>query len=144
VDERSLAAGVAVSLPFTLSIALLCTTSGADRFYAPLAAVTMAVVFLVAMGLQVACGVRAFRGAPLLRPMWTTTASFTAGAVAVFLVADMIVRVSGVKGAALPQGLDGAAVQWFGLLVQMASVPAMSALVVIVGVAAARRRLRAG
>jgi hypothetical protein len=43
MDRRGLATGVLVSLPFTLSVALLCTTTGADAFYAPLAVATMLV-----------------------------------------------------------------------------------------------------
>jgi ABC-type uncharacterized transport system permease subunit len=76
MDRRCFTAGVLVSLPFTLSVALLCTTTGADAIYSPLAVATMLAVFLVPMGLQIACGVRAFlRGGPLLRPLASVTAS---------------------------------------------------------------------
>ena len=116
MDRRGLTTGVLVSLPFTLSVALLCTTTGADAFYAPLAVATMLVVLLVPMGLQIACGVRAFlRGGPLLRPLASVTASYLTGAFAVMLAADVIVRLSGVKGAALPAGLGGAFAEWVGL-----------------------------
>jgi hypothetical protein len=141
MDRRGLATGVLVSLPFTLSVALLCTTAGADAFYEPLAVVTMLAVFLVPMGLQIACGARAFlRGGPLLRPLASVTASYLAGAFAVLLAADAVVRASGVKGAALPAGVGGAFAEWVAVMLVLASVPALSALVVIVGVAAARSR----
>ena len=120
MDRRGLTTGVLVSLPFTLSVALLCTTTGADAFYSPLAVATMLAVFLAPMGLQIACGVRAFlRGGPLLRPL---------------------ASVTGVKGAALPAGLGGAFAEWVAIMLSLASVPALSGLVVLVGVAAARSR----
>jgi hypothetical protein len=141
MDRRGLTTGVLVSLPFTLSVALLCTTTGADAFYSALAVVTMLVVFLVPMALQIACGVRVvLRGGPLLRPLASITASYLAGAFAVMLAADAIVRLSGVKGAALPAGLGGAFAEWVGVMLSFASVPALSGLVVVVGVAAARSR----
>jgi hypothetical protein len=142
VDRRSLLAGVLVSLPFTLSVALLCTTSAADAFYARLAAGAMLALYAVLMAVQVACGVRAFRGAPLIRPLASVSASYMAGAFAVLLLADAVVRLSGVKGAALPLGVGGTAAEWAGILLSLASVPVMSGLVVIVGVLAARDRLR--
>jgi hypothetical protein len=141
MDRRGLITGVLVSLPFTLSVALLCTTTGADAFYSPLSVATMLAVFLVPMGLQIACGVRAFlRGEPLLRPLASVTASYLTGAFAIMLAADAIVRLSGVKGAALPAGLGGAFAEWVSIMLSLASVPALSGLVVVVGVAAARSR----
>jgi hypothetical protein len=141
MDRRSFATGVLVSIPFTLSVALLCTTTGADAIYSPLAVATMLAVFLVPMGLQIACGVQAFlRGGPLLRPLASVTASYLTGAFAVMLAADAIVRLSGVKGAALPAGLGGAFAEWLGIVLSLASVPALSGTVVVVGVAAARSR----
>jgi hypothetical protein len=56
------------------------------------------------------------------------------------LAADPIVRLSGVKGAALPAGLGGAFAEWLGIVLSLASVPALSGTVVVVGVAAARSR----
>jgi len=141
MDRRGLTIGALVSLPFTLSLALLCTTTGADAFYSPLAVATMLAVFLVPMGLQIACGVRAFvRGGPLLRPLVSVTASYLTGAFVIMLAADTIVRLSGVKGTALPAGLGGAFAEWVGIMLSLAAVPALSGLVVVVGVAAARSR----
>jgi hypothetical protein len=141
MDRRGFVTGVLVSLPFTLSVALLCTTSGADAFYSPLAAATMLGVYLVLMALQIGCGARAFlRGGPVLRPLASLTASYLTGTFGVLLAADAIVRLSGVKGAALPAGLGGAFAEWVGVLLSLASVPVLSGLVVVVGVAAARAR----
>ena len=40
MDRRGFTTGVLVSLPFTVNVALLCTTTGADAFYSPLAITT--------------------------------------------------------------------------------------------------------
>jgi hypothetical protein len=143
MDLRALGIGVLTALPFTLSVALLCTTSGADDVYRPLSSLTLLALFAGAFVLQVGCGVRAYRGgARLVRPLASSSGSYMAGAFAVLLASDAIVRTSGVKGPALPLGVGGTAAEWAGILLSLASVPVMSGLVVIVGVLAARDRLR--
>jgi hypothetical protein len=134
-------AGVLLSLPFTLSVALLCTTSGADAFYRPLSLATMSAVFAVMFGSQVACGVRAFHGAPLARPLAAWTTAYMAGVFAVMLGGDIVVRI--LEPEFLPAGAVGTAALWAGVLAPMAALAALSAVTVAVGVAAARARLTA-
>jgi len=142
VDRRSFLAGILVSLPFTLSVALLCTTSDADELYRPLSVATMSAVFVVMFAFQIGCGVRAFRGAPLARPLAAYTAAYLSGVFAVMLAGDFVVRL--VKPEFLPAGLPGTVVLWAGVLVPMAGVAALSAITVSVGAVAARARLRTG
>lgn len=132
--------GVLLALPFTLSVALLCTTSGADAFYRPLSLATMSAVFAVMFGSQVACGVRAFRGAPLVRPMAVWTTAYMAGVIAVMLAGDIVIRLF--EPTLLPAGAVGTIALWAAVLGPMAALAALSALTVAVGVAAARARLR--
>jgi hypothetical protein len=101
-------------------------------------------VLLAPTVLQVGCGLRAVRGEPLVRPLAFATLAYLAGAFAVLLAGDVLVRVSGVKGGALPAGLGTAASEWAAVLLGMASVPALSGVVVAVGVAAFRSRIRTG
>jgi hypothetical protein len=141
MGRRAFLAGVALSLPFTLSVALLCTTSGADDFYRPLSSLTLLALYAGAFALQVGCGVRAFRGrVRLVWPLASSSGSYMAGVFTVLLLADALVRASGVKGPALPAGVGGAFAEWVAVLASLASVPLMSALVVVVGVHAARSR----
>ena len=141
MGRRAFLAGVLLSLPFTLSVALLCTTSNADALYRPLSVATMVAVFAVMLGSQVACGVRAFRGAPLARPLAVWTTAYMAGVFAVMLGGDIVVRL--VKPEFLPAGAVGTIALWAAVLAPMAVLAALSALTVAVGVAAARDRLSA-
>ena len=139
VDRSAAAAGALTSLPFTLSVALLCTTSGDDRLYSALSVVTMLAVFGGVMALQVARGARAFRGAPLARPLASVTTSYMTAVFAIMLTGDAAVRV--VKPGFLPAGPVRAAVLWIEVLAPMAAVPALTAFVVAAGVGAARAHL---
>jgi hypothetical protein len=141
MPRRAFLAGVLLSLPFTLSVALLCTTSNADAFYRPLSVATLLAVFGVLLALQVACGVRALRGAPLARPLVLSTTAYMVGVFAVMLGGDAVIRL--VQPEFLPAGVLGTIVLWAGVLAPMAALAALSALTVAVGVAAARARLSA-
>lgn len=138
--RRALLAGVLLSLPFTLSVALLCTTSAADALYRTLSVVTMCAVFAVLFAFQVACAVRAFRGAPLARPLAEGTAAYMAGVFAVLLGGDGAIRLF--EPEFLPAGVAGTIALWAAVLVPMAALAALSAVTVAVGVGAARARLR--
>jgi hypothetical protein len=136
---RAFVAGVLLSLPFTLSVALLCTTSGADGIYRPLSVATMAAVFAVLFGGQVACGVRAFRGVSLARPLAEWTAAYMAGVFAVMLAADAGIRL--LEPQFLPAGVAGTIALWAAVLAPMAALAALSAVTVAVGVGAVRARM---
>jgi hypothetical protein len=141
MGRRAFLAGVLLALPFTLSVALLCTTSGADAVYRPLTVVTMSAVFAVLFGSQVACGVRAFRGAPLAPRLAAWTTAYMAGVFAVMLSADVVIRL--LEPEFLPAGALGTVALWAAVLAPMATLAALSAVTVAVGVAAARVRLPA-
>jgi ABC-type glycerol-3-phosphate transport system permease component len=142
VDRRAFFAGVLLSLPFTVSVALLCTTSGADGLYRPLSVATMSALFAVMLAFQVGCGIRAFRGAPLARPLAACTAAYMAGVFAIMLAGDVVVRL--VKPEFLPAGVARTVVLWAEVLAPMAGLAGLSAVTVGVGVGAARARLRTG
>jgi hypothetical protein len=141
MGRRAFLAGVALSLPLTLSVALLCTTSGADALYRQLSVATMSAVFAVLLGAQVACGVRAFRGAPLAAPLAAWTTAYMAGVFGVMVGGDVLVRV--VEPGFLPAGLGGTIILWAAVLAPMAALAALSAVTVAVGVGAARARVPA-
>jgi hypothetical protein len=138
--RRASIAGALMSIPFTLSVALLCTTAGADGFYRPLSAAMMCCIFAMLLGSQVACGVRAFRGEPLARPLAVVTAAYMGGVFAVLLGTDALVRL--LEPEFLPAGLAGTIVLWASVLAPLALLAALSAVTVAVGVGAARARLR--
>jgi hypothetical protein len=140
MGRRAFLAGVLLSLPFTLSVALLCTTSRADSFYGPLSVVTMGAVFGVMFGSQVARGVRAFHGAPLARPLASWSAAYMAGVFAVMLCGDLVIRI--LEPGFLPVGAIRTIALWAAVLGPMASLAVLSAVTVAVGVGAARARLR--
>lgn len=139
--RRAFLAGVLLSLPFALSVALLCTTSDADELYRPLSVATMSAVFAVMFGRQVASGVRAFRGAPLARPLAACTTAYMAGVFAVMLGADIVVRL--LEPGFLPASPVGTIALWAAVLAPMAGVAALSTVTVAVGVGGARARVSA-
>jgi hypothetical protein len=141
MDRRGFAAGLLVSLPFTLSVALLCTTSSADALYRHLSAGLLFAVFMVLFAIQAWCGLRAFRGAPLARPLTATTAAYLGGVFAVMLGGDVAVRL--VKPGFLPAGAGGTIALWAAVLAPMVGMAALTAMTVAVGVHATRSNRRA-